>query len=102
MPAHHETPRSTPLLEQKLSPLPMTSDRWSAIARRLQLPPRQISIVESILRGMKDKQIAATMGLRKSTLRTYLGRVFTRLGVEDRMELVLKIFAMSQDGDDRL
>ena len=46
---------------------------------------------------MSDQQIAATMEISVPTVRTYLGRIFTRLGVRDRMELVLRILAMTQE-----
>ena len=63
------------------------------VVRPLSLPPRQAGIVALILQGKRDKQIAALLGLRRTTVRTYLSRVFVRLGVADRMELVLCIFA---------
>jgi DNA-binding NarL/FixJ family response regulator len=59
-------------------------DRWSFRRNR--------RIVELILRGMMDKQIAQTLGLSVSTVRTHLGRIFTRLSVADRVELILHIF----------
>ena len=41
-----------------------------------------------------DNEIAATLGLSFSTVRTYLDRVFERSGVSDRMHLVLRIFSI--------
>jgi len=54
-----------------------------------------VRIVELILRNRCDKQIAAAMGLKKPTVRTYMQRIFTRLDVSDRVELVLKLCALS-------
>jgi DNA-binding CsgD family transcriptional regulator len=49
--------------------------------------------VELILQDKKDKQIAAILGLKRPTVRTYLNRIFIHEGVTDRVELVLSLFA---------
>src|ERR1700722_9324228 len=74
---------------------PLPPDKWQALVKTLQLPPQQIRIVELILRNHCDKQIAARMGLKVPTVRTYLRRIFERLEVGDRLELVLRLFAFS-------
>ncbi len=61
--------------------------------RELGFPPQQARIVELILEGRKDKQIAAAMGLRVSTVRTHLSRLFDRTDSADRVELLLRVFA---------
>jgi len=68
-----------------------------AVVETLQLAPQQARIVELILRGLRDKQIAAELGLGVPTVRTYLKRVFVRVGVQDRVELVLRVFAVAWD-----
>lgn len=77
-------------------PLPLASETWDQVADSLSLSPQQKRIVELILRGMQDKQIALEMKLSVPTVRTYLGRIFARTGVRDRVELLLRIFAASQ------
>jgi len=66
-------------------------------SRRLALSPQQIRIVELLLRNKQDKEIAAELGLSFPTVRTYLRRIFDRVGVEDRTGLVLHVFALAQD-----
>jgi DNA-binding NarL/FixJ family response regulator len=80
---------------EKLPPLPISSERWHELVRALHLPPQQAKVVELILRGQEDKQIANQMRLAVPTVRTYLSRIFVRLGVTGRMELVLHLFARS-------
>jgi len=46
------------------------------------------------LQGKRDKQIAVSLSLNISTVRTHLTRVFDRIGVNDRVELVLQVFAV--------
>ena len=76
--------------------LQMTPLIWQAIVVQLKLSPQQTLIVESILRGNQDKQIAEELDLSVATVRTYLNRIFERTDVRDRLNLVLKIFKMAQ------
>jgi DNA-binding NarL/FixJ family response regulator len=84
---------------QNIPDLPLPAEKWRQLVETLELPPQQIRIVELILRCHSDKQIAAALGLRVPTVRTYLHRIFERLGVDDRLGLVLHLFALSHDGD---
>jgi len=76
---------------------PLTQHGWQALVDRLQLPPQQARIVELVLQNYGDKQIAAQLGLKVPTVRTYLRRTFDRLQVNGRLELVLKLFAASNE-----
>ena len=62
------------------------------MADALHLSPKQARIVGLILEGKRDKQIAATLKMSISTVRTHLGRIFIRLGVADRVELLVHVF----------
>ena len=55
--------------------------------RGLGLSAQQVKIVELVVSAKKDKQIAAMLGIKRSTVRTHLGRIFAHLEVADRMEL---------------
>ncbi|HZL36253.1 MAG TPA: helix-turn-helix transcriptional regulator [Tepidisphaeraceae bacterium] len=84
-----------------LTALPVFSPReWATVAAALQLSPQQTRIVGLILEGKRDKQIAVALGMSISTVRTHLGRIFARLDVADRVELVLHVFARFRSGDD--
>jgi DNA-binding NarL/FixJ family response regulator len=83
------------MAEQNIPDLPLPPEKWRQLVERLQLPRQQIRIVELILRNCCDKQIAAELGLKVPTVRTYLQRTYVRLGVSDRVELILRLFAMS-------
>jgi len=72
----------------------LSAEEWRLVVASMQLSPQQARIVSLILQGKQDKEMAAALGLNRYTIRTYLRRVFDRVGVEDRMGLVLHIFAM--------
>ena len=58
----------------------------------LSLPPRQAEVVEQLLLGHSDKQIARDLGMSVPTVRTHLCRLFSRLGVQDRCELIVYVY----------
>ena len=80
----------------KLPPLPLDHETWLEIAEALSLSPQQTRIVELILRGKQDKEIADALGVSFHTVRTYLKRIFDRTEVADRIGLVLRVFALAQ------
>ena len=84
------------MAHEHASGLPLSAEKWRQLAEELALSPQQTRIVELILRNFCDKEIAAQLGLKVPTVRTYLQRTYLRLGVEDRMALVLKLFEASQ------
>jgi DNA-binding NarL/FixJ family response regulator len=82
---------------QEIVVLPLPAEKWEQLLNLLRLPPQQIRIVELILRNHCDKQIAATLGIKVPTVRTYIHRIYQRVGVGDRLGLVLRLFALSHD-----
>jgi len=51
------------------------------------LSAREREIVELVLAGHTSRQVAAVLGITKSTVDTYRARVFRKLGVDNRSEL---------------
>jgi DNA-binding NarL/FixJ family response regulator len=79
---------------------PLSEPAWNKLADELALSPQQSRIVRLVLSGWPDKAIAKELGLSLATVRTYLARIFLRLGVADRVELILFVFRLSvQRGD---
>jgi len=74
----------------------LDAGQLNEIVQSLRLSRQQAKIVELILQGRKDKQIAVDLGLSVHTVRTYLKRTFERLGVDDRFDLLLQILANCQ------
>ncbi len=66
---------------------------WIEMKRDLSLPRRQADVVEQLLLGHSDKRIARDLGMSVPTVRTHLCRLFSRLGVADRCELIVHIYA---------
>ena len=58
------------------------------------LTPREQEVVKLVTEGMKNHEIALELGLTQHTVRNYISRIFEKLGVSSRVELVL--YAISQ------
>jgi DNA-binding NarL/FixJ family response regulator len=54
-----------------------------------QLSPRELELVAAVLRGLSNEELAAELHLSLSTVKTYLSRIFTKLDVRDRTQLVI-------------
>ena len=75
-----------------------SEQEWTVLARELKLAPRQEAIARLILEGKPDKQIAQDLKLAVPTIRTHLTRLYRRLGITDRAELLTFIFAHFRQG----
>lgn len=65
---------------------------WLQIRSDLSLSDRQAAVVQQLFFGHSDKQIAKELCISVPTVRTHLNRLFLRFGVQDRCELVLRVF----------
>lgn len=51
------------------------------------LSPRELEVARCVARGLTDKEIARELGVTQASVRTYLQRVFEKLGVHRRAAL---------------
>lgn len=63
----------------------MASDKLSA------LTPREKEIVRLIVGGASNKQVASALDISERTVKGHLSNVFQKLGVSDRLRLVLYV-----------
>jgi len=70
----------------------MFSDQaWREVARRLRLSGQELRIVRGVFNGHKEYAIAANLGISPHTVHTHFERLHRKLGVADRVELVLRV-----------
>jgi two-component system, NarL family, response regulator len=70
------------------------------VARRLEergdagaLSPREIEVLTLVAKGESNKTAAARLGIGEATVKTYLVRIFEKLGVADRTSAVTAAIA---------
>jgi len=69
-----------------------SKNEWDGLVDKLNLSHQQAKIIECLFKGLRDKQIAADMGISIPTVRTHFARMFIKYGVQDRVELIVHIF----------
>ena len=62
---------------------------------RFGLTPREIEIIQAVLEGYSNPEIAANFSLSEQTVKHHLSHIFDKLGVYSRLELAL--FAVNHD-----
>lgn len=69
-----------------------TRQEWVEIRRSLGLSTRQAEIVCLLLEGHKIYAVAVTLGISPDTVRAHLRRLYRKLAVADRLDLVIRCF----------
>jgi len=54
-----------------------------------RLSPRELAVLGLLARGSSNKEIAAALGISFRTVEGHLGNIFSKLGVDSRIEAVL-------------
>lgn len=64
---------------------------WAEIARSLGLSPRELQIVRGVFDDRTESAIAADLGMSPHTVHTHIERLYYKLAVADRVELILRV-----------
>ena len=62
-----------------------------AFARRYRLSPREAEVAELVLRGYGNPAIASMLGITPATTKRHLTRIFDKIGVDSRTQLVSRL-----------
>lgn len=66
----------------------MSGSRRVAEERRAPLTEREKQVLRLVGQTLTNAEIAVTLFLSEGTVKTHLGRVFTKLGLRDRAQAV--------------
>ena len=64
-------------------------DRAAAVARMRRLTEREQEVALAVGRGLSNAEIAAQLYLSVPTVKAHIGRLFTKLEVENRVQIAL-------------
>jgi DNA-binding CsgD family transcriptional regulator len=62
-----------------------------AICRRYRLSPREAEVIQLLIRGYSNRDIASTLSIAPATVKRHLGRIFDKTGVDSRTQLVCRL-----------
>jgi two-component system nitrate/nitrite response regulator NarL len=60
-----------------------------ANSTKVSLTPRESQLVTLLAQGLKNKEIAACLGITEGTVRIYLSKLFVKIGARDRFEVAV-------------
>jgi len=81
-------PRMADLLERDVAALPNAPERPSH-RHAYGLTDRELEIVRLVASGQKNKEVASALHISERTVKTHLTNIFHKLGVRDRVGLVM-------------
>ena len=70
-----------------------TDEEWLLLSQTLKLCSRELQIVKGIFADQTERQIALQLGISHHTIHTYVIRLYRKLDVSSRCELLLEVFA---------
>jgi len=66
-----------------------TARRGASASKAIRLTKRESELVALVSQGLKNKEIAAHLGISEGTVKTYFSKLFQKVGANDRLELAL-------------
>ena len=79
--------------------LPETQRVASPVAERAwaTLSAREAQVARAVAQGLSNKEVASLMSVSEGTVKAHLGAVFEKLGVRDRLQLVLRLATLAAE-----
>ena len=69
----------------------LNKQAWDEVARSLRLSDREVQVVRGVFAHHKEFAIACELGIAPRTVHTHIERLYRKLAVKDRVELVLRV-----------
>jgi DNA-binding NarL/FixJ family response regulator len=71
----------------------LSTGTWPSLAESLRLSPRELQVVKGVFQDHKEESIAADLGISPHTVSTYLQRIYAKLCVGSRPQLIVRVVA---------
>ncbi|GGH44096.1 response regulator [Microbacterium album] len=69
-------------------------DRADAAEVLRDVTERELAVIRALTRGMSNAEIAAHLHLSEATVKTYVTRILAKLGLRDRVQLVILAYEL--------
>ena len=80
---------------------PEISERIKTVRERMSelpsLTPRERQLIDLVRKGMRNRDIAAELGVTEGTVKVYLHSIFDKVGVANRTELAMRAATLLGD-----
>jgi DNA-binding CsgD family transcriptional regulator len=78
----------------------VTKFGWAEMGRKLGLSRRELDVLQGVFDCVTEGELAARLGISEHTVHTHFNRLFKKVGVRTRVELVLRVMAavVSEEG----
>jgi len=84
----HESPRPSGSAKAHVD-----DSAWLDAGHRLAISRRELEILRLLFDGQGEKQIAARLSISERTVHAHITRLYLRLAVHNRAQLLVRIFA---------
>ncbi len=71
----------------------LSDEQWTSIAHALSITHREMQIIQGVFSGFNEAVIAERLCISAHTVHTHLDRIYRKLNVSCRCDLVVRIFA---------
>jgi DNA-binding NarL/FixJ family response regulator len=71
----------------------LPSSAWEHLSETLRLSPREMQVVRAVFDDWKEESIARELGISRHTVNTYFRRLYSKLRVSSRPQLIVRIVA---------
>lgn len=78
-----------PILSQALDSLVKRPPGPASDQRNSGLSSREVEVVRCVSMGLRNKEVADKLGISEATVKNHLTNIYSKLGVSDRLELIL-------------
>lgn len=85
-------PATQSQLNTRASRFLFSNEEWTSLSHSLKFSSRELQIVQGIFSNQTERQTALRLGISHHTIHTYLGRLYRKLNVGDRCELLISVF----------
>ena len=69
----------------------LSEQAWTEIARSLALSPREVQVLRGVFDDRTEFAIAADLSISPHTVHSHIERLYHKLAVADRVELILLV-----------